>query len=217
MKHLHSLLIALCLFVYCTSMGQYSKEDWPDRDLWMKTDDLLHLAGIQKGDKVADIGCHEGYLSMHLAQSVSREGRVYAVDVRSDRLETLRETANERGYKSIITILGDYDDPKLPKNELDIVFIIDTYHEIEAHEKVLRHVKNALKANGRIVILEKLKDRIRGKSREEQVRAHSLSMGYVKKELIRAGFTIISEIENHGKWEREDDKQMWVILAQKQE
>ena len=197
--------------------AQYTEEDWKDRDTWMKTDTLLNFSGIKAGDKVADIGCHEGYFSMHLSKRVMENGRVYAVDVREDRLETLRENANDRNLKNIITILGDYDDPKLPERELDIVFIIDTYHEMDSHEKILRHVKRSLKPGGKVMILEKLKKRIRGKSRREQVNAHSLAPHYVKKELKQAGFTVISEIENHGKWEKDEDKQMWVILAQKQQ
>ncbi|WP_420601725.1 class I SAM-dependent methyltransferase [Flagellimonas sp.] len=197
--------------------AQYTEEDWKDRDTWMKTDTLLNFSGIKAGDKVADIGCHEGYLSMHLSKRVMENGRVYAVDVREDRLETLRENANDRNLKNIITILGDYDDPKLPERELDIVFIIDTYHEMDSHEKILRHVKRSLKPGGKVMILEKLKKRIRGKSRREQVNAHSLAPHYVKKELRQAGFTVISEIENHGKWEKDEDKQMWVLLAQKQQ
>lgn len=214
MKRIFSVLFTIIISI-ASLKAQYTEADWSERDQWMKTGYLLNLSGIKVGDKVADIGCHEGYLSMHLAKKVLKDGRVYAVDVRNDRLETLRSNANKRGHTSIITILGDYDDPKLPKSELDIVYIIDTYHEIEAHEKVLRLVKNSLKSNGKVMILEKLKKRVKGKSRKEQVAAHSLSIGYVKEELKQAGFKIISEIENHGKWEREEDKQMWVVIAQK--
>nr|WP_299068080.1 class I SAM-dependent methyltransferase [uncultured Allomuricauda sp.] len=214
MKHIFSVLFTIIISI-ASLTAQYTEADWSERDQWMKTDYLLNLSGIKVGDKVADIGCHEGYLSMHLAKKVLKDGRVYAVDVRNDRLETLRSNANKRGHTSIITILGDYDDPKLPKSELDIVYIIDTYHEIEAYEKVLRLVKNSLKSSGKVMILEKLKKRVKGKSRKEQVAAHSLSIGYVKEELKQAGFKIISEIENHGKWEREEDKQMWVVIAQK--
>ncbi|SNY99919.1 class I SAM-dependent methyltransferase [Flagellimonas pacifica] len=196
--------------------AQYTEEDWKDRDTWMKTADLLNFSGIKEGDKVADIGCHEGYLSMHLSKRVLENGRVYAVDVREDRLKTLRENANSRNRKNIITILGDYDNPKLPERELDLIFIIDTYHEMESYEKILQHVKKSLKPNGKVVILEKLKTHVKGKSREVQISAHSLGPEYVRKELKQAGFTIISEIEDHGKWERESSKQMWVILAQKQ-
>lgn len=209
------LVLLLGLLTVLEGKAQYTEADWPDRDKWMKTATLLQLANLSQGDRVADIGCHEGYLAMHLSQRVGEDGRVYAVDVRSDRLETLRTNANERDLKNIITILGDFDDPKLPKDELDAVFIIDTYHEMDSHEKILRHVKSALKSGGRLMLLEKLKKRVEGKSRQEQVNAHSLGPEYVRRELQQAGFTIVSEITDHGPWEREPLKQMWVILAEK--
>ena len=213
MKTHRSLLFFLLLPLIGLN-AQYSEEDWKERDEWMKTEVLLQLAKLSDTDRVADIGCHEGYLSIHLAQKV-KNGRVYAVDVREDRLKTLRENANDRNIKNIITILGDYDDPKLPERELDMVFVIDTYHEMDSHEKMLRLIKNSLKPGGKIMLLEKLKEWVRGKSREAQIGAHSLGPEYVRKELQQAGFTIISEIENHGAWEREESKQMWVIVAQK--
>ncbi len=181
----------------------------------MKTSSLLELAGVSQGQVVADIGCHEGYLSVHLARKVDANGRVYAVDIREDRLATLRENANSRNLTNIITILGDYDNPKLPEGALDCVFVIDTYHEIEAYKKVLNHIRKALKPGGRIMVLEKLKKRIVGKSRAEQVAAHSLAIHYVEKELQQAGFAIINKIENHGLWQNDGDKQMWVLLAKK--
>lgn len=197
--------------------SQYTEQDWLERDDWMKTTALLSMAGVKEGDKVADIGCHEGYLSIHLAKKVLDRGKVYAVDVRSDRLETLQSNAKKRKLTNIEAVLGDYDDPKLPKNELDVVFIMDTYHEMDSHEQILQHVKNALKPGGKLMLMEKLKKRVKNKSRDEQVSAHSLGANYVRKELEQAGFAIISEIKNHGKWEREEDKQMWVLLAQKPE
>ncbi|TAI49817.1 methyltransferase domain-containing protein [Flagellimonas allohymeniacidonis] len=205
--------LMLGLLVSIQIQAQYSAYDWEDRDTWMKTTSLLAKAGVEIGDSVADIGCHEGYLSMHLARKVSTSGRVYSVDVRDDRLATLRRNANDRGFTNIVTILGDYDDPKLPDNTLDHVFVIDTYHEIRAHKKVLGHIRKALKKGGGLMVMEKLKKKVRGKSREDQVDAHSLSMGYVRKELELAGFEIVDQINDHGLWEREADKQMWVLFA----
>ena len=195
--------------------AQYTEADWEERDQWMGTDFLLKMAGVEEGHKVADVGCHEGYLSIHLAKRVLGNGRVYAVDVRQDRLEKLRINANKRNLKNIVTILGDYDDPKLPERELDLVFIIDTYHEMESYNKILGHVKKSLKPGGKLMVLEKLKDWVRNKSRKEQVASHSLGPEYVRKELKDAGFTLISEIEDHGDWEKEKNKKMWVILAEK--
>ncbi|SHG31095.1 class I SAM-dependent methyltransferase [Flagellimonas flava] len=208
-------ILVLGLLVSLGLQAQYTASDWEDRDQWMKTGTLLQLMDLNQGSRVADIGCHEGYLSMHLSESVGTDGRVYAVDVRSDRLETLRSNANDRRLRNIITILGDYDDPKLPKDELDAVFIIDTYHEMDSYQKILRHVKNSLKSGGKLMLLEKLKKRVVGKSRQEQVTAHSLGPEYVRDELRDAGFNIINEVEDHGDWERETTKQMWLIVAQK--
>ena len=211
--NLKEMVVMFGLLVSTQFYAQYSEYDWEDRDDWMKTTSLLTKAGVEIGDSVADIGCHEGYLSMHLARKVSTSGRVYSVDVRDDRLATLRVNANDRGLTNIVTILGDYDNPKLPDNSLDHVFVIDTYHEIKAYKKVLGHIRRALKKGGGLMVMEKLKDRIRGKSREDQVDAHSLAMHYVRKELELAGFEIVDQIDNHGLWERESDKQMWVLFA----
>lgn len=217
MKNSIHLVLFLSLISIVGLHSQYTEQDWLERDDWMKTSALLEMAGVKEGDIVADIGCHEGYLSIHLSKKVLSNGKVYAVDVRNDRLETLQGNAEKRNLANITTVLGDYDDPKLPINALNVVFIMDTYHEMDSHEQILQHVKSALKPGGKLMLMEKLKKRVKNKSRQEQVSAHSLGANYVRKELEQAGFTIISEIKNHGKWEREEDKQMWVLLAQKPE
>ncbi|MCX2719610.1 class I SAM-dependent methyltransferase [Lentiprolixibacter aurantiacus] len=206
----------LILLLLCTiASGQYQEADWDYRDQWMDVDRIFRMAGITPGDHVADIGCHEGYLSMHLARTVGKSGQVYSVDVRQDRLETLEENARSRDLTNIRTILGDYDNPHLPKAILDVVLIVDTYHEMKSYMTVLEHVKKALKPEGRILILEKLKAHARNKSREEQVRSHTLSSKYVKRELKEAGFEIVTEIGDLGKWEEENDKTMWLVVASK--
>ena len=195
--------------------AQYSSEDWKWRDGWMQVDKLFELAAVGVGDNVADVGCHEGYLSMHLAQKVGEQGKVYAVDVRNDRLQTLKTNARKRKLKNITTILGDYDNPKLPSNSLDVIFVIDTYHEISADKEFLKHLNNSLKSGSKLVLLEKLKKRMVGKSREDQVSGHTLALSYVKKELQDAGFTIRVEIEDFGQWEEDPTKTMWVLIAEK--
>ena len=92
---------------------------------------------------------------------------------------------------------------------------MDTYHEIDEYMKVLAHIKKALKPNGRLLILEKLKRQKRGKSREEQASGHTLSSKYVKEELQDAGFTITEEVEDFGDWQENEEKQMWILVALK--
>ncbi|MBT8272627.1 MAG: class I SAM-dependent methyltransferase [Bacteroidia bacterium] len=194
---------------------QYAEYEWEDRDRWMPVDRIFKLVGIERGSMVADIGCHEGYLSIHLANRVGNSGKVYAVDVRSDRLDLLKGHIEDREISNVKVIQGDYDDPKLPKGKLDVVIIMDTYHEMTDYEKILEHVHKALKPGGKLLILEKLKKRARNGSRSEQVDAHTLAPKYVKREMKAAQFKIIEEVNDLGYWEEDSDKPMWLLVGQK--
>lgn len=201
------------LFFAFAGFSQYAEYEWEDRDKWMNVSKIFDLADVQEGSKVADVGCHEGFLSVRLSKRVGESGGVYAVDVREDRLEDLRENLEDRNIKNVEVILGDYDDPKLPIGTLDAVIVMDTYHEIDDYMEVLSHIHSALKPGGRLLMLEKLKDHAKGKSREDQVDSHTLSSKYVKKELQDTGFEVIDEISDFGKWEREESKTMWILVA----
>lgn len=214
MKQFKLILVGV-LMVPWFVFSQYSENDWKERDSWMNVADIFEVANIQYGSYVADIGCHEGYLSVHLAHKVGKGGRVYAVDVRKDRLDELKLNLENRALFNVEVIHGDYDNPKLPENKLDVVVIMDTYHEMTNYMSILSYAKKALKPGGRIVILEKLKSRINGKSRDEQTNAHSLGMRYVKQELKEAGFRLKYENDNLGNWENDPDKIIWMVMATK--
>lgn len=201
------------LFVCSHLHAQYSSEDWEERDTWMNVVKIFEMAQIEKGMHVADVGCHEGYLTMHLSKKVSSDGKVYAVDVEEYRLDDLKEHLEERKVTNVEVVLGDYDNPKLPSGTLDAVIVMDTYHEIDEYMKVLAHIKKALKPKGRLLMLEKLKSQKRGMSREEQARGHTLAPKYVRAELEEAGFYITEEIQDFGDWQENEEKQMWVIVA----
>lgn len=211
-------ILGLVAFILLLSLpveieAQYRKSDWKERDTWMNLSKIYELAGVKEGSHVADIGCHEGYLSFHLSDKVGATGKVVAVDVRNDRLNALKEHIAQRKLKNIVVTLGDYDNPKLKENSLDVVIIMDTYHEITEYKKVLKHVKKALKPSGRLLILEKLKKPWKDKSRKEQVAAHTLSIGYVKEELKEVGFSIVEEVKDFGVWNNEPHKKMWIVVG----
>lgn len=215
MKHFNKVIILVMMPLL--SFAQYATYDWEERDTWMDTAALFKTIGIEKDNFVADIGCHEGYLSIRLANAVGDDGRIFAVDVREDRLETLKENLKERKLENVNVILGDYDNPKLPINTLDVVIIMDTYHEITDYMSVLNHVKKALKLGGKVVIIEKLKTRIKGKSRDAQTDAHSLSIPFVKEELESIGMKTIYENEDLGDWENNPAKVLWMLIAEKKD
>lgn len=209
------LSILVFLFPFF-GFAQYAEDEWEERDNWMDTAFIFEKAGVTQGSYVADIGCHEGYLSVRLANTVGASGRVFAVDVVAHRLETLKETLKTRDLQNVNVILGNYDDPKLPKNELDVVIIMDTYHEMTNYMKILNHVNMALKSGGTIVIVEKLKSHVKGKSRDEQTNAHSLGTKYVKEELHKAGFKVTYKNNDLGHWKNDENKVIWMLVAKKE-
>lgn len=213
MKSIKKCFVLLLLPII--GYAQYSQDDWKERDSWMPLETLFEIAEIEEGTKVADIGCHEGYLSIHLANTVGSSGRVYAVDVRDDRLDRLKEHLNNRNLNNVSVILGDYDNPKLPTNTLDVVIIMDTYHEMTDYEIILDHVYKSLKPGGKLIILEKLKNRVKNGSRREQTNAHTLGPKYVKREMKDANFEIVKQINDLGNWQNDDDKVMWLLVAKK--
>lgn len=208
------LLVVMAILLVEPVYSQYIEDDWAARDKWMDVTSILNWAGVEKGDRVADVGCHEGYLSIRLAQRVGDSGKVYSVDVVEDHLNALTKHAEDRQLNNITTVLGKYDDPGLPENSFDVVFIIDAYHEMDDYKVILEHIKNDLKPGGRIVILEKLKDHARDKTRKEQANAHTLSPEYVQAELEEAGFVVNEIFRNIGFWENEKNKKIWVLIGQ---
>jgi len=216
MKQIHAYTLVIgCLLISQLVVAQYTENDWADRDTWMNVNYIFDQAAIKEGSRVADIGCHEGYLSVRLAKRIGSQGKVYAVDVRDDRLLDLKNNLKDRSIDHVEVILGDYDNPKLPENSLDVVVIMDTYHEMYDYMKILGHVYASLKPGGRIVIVEKLKSRIKGKTREEQTDAHSLSAKYVKEELKEAGFEVTFQNDDLGNWENDSTKVIWMVIGTK--
>jgi ubiquinone/menaquinone biosynthesis C-methylase UbiE len=215
-------LIFLLVLISLTAVAQssdpwkdvYKESAWTDRDKWQKSNELIRYLQIQSGSQVADVGCHEGYMSFKLASAVGNKGKVYSVDVKQEKLDKLNEHAKARQVENIITVKGDYDNPKLPINTLDAVIIIDTYHEMDDHDKILVHVMNALKPGGRLILCEPIAKERREASREDQEGRHELGMNYALNDLKMAGFVIIKEQDPFINRTEKGDV-MWLIVAGK--
>ena len=209
------MLLIVFMMIHFSGVSQYKKEYWDSRDQWQKTPELIKLMGLKKDMKVADVGCHEGYMTIHLSDFLSNKGKVYAVDVVESRINKLKKFIKEDKRTNVIPIVGKYDDPLLPKNTLDAVIIMDTYHEIDAYNKVLKKVYKSLKKGGKILILEEIKTYRIKDSRSSQTSRHDIALRYVKKDLKKAGFSIEKEIPDFGRWENKEEEQMWILVAVK--
>lgn len=193
----------------------YTESAWKERDQWQEAEKIIDRLGLRMGSKVADVGCHEGYMSLKLAKVVGNLGRVYAVDIEQNRLDRLQEHAAQSNVVNIIPIKGNYDDPHLPPNTLDAVLIIDTYHEMDDHEDMLAHVRESLQVGGKLVICEPIAFERRKLARAEQERKHELGMEYAIEDVRKAGLKIIFKQDPFIDREKIKGDKMWLIVAEK--
>ena len=192
----------------------YTKSAWADRDKWQKADELIRQLNLEPGNHVADIGCHEGYMTFKLSTVVGEKGLVYAVDVEQNKLDQLKINQEQSKVKNIVAVKGDYDDPKLPANALDAVIIVDTYHEMDDHDAILQHIWVALKQGGRLVLCEPIAGERRKMKRADQEKKHELGINFALEDLMKAGFTLIKKQDPFVDRAEKSDK-MWLIVAVK--
>lgn len=131
----------------------------PQRERQEQTARVLASLKIRLGDVVADIGAGSGYYTVRLARLVGPRGRVKAVDIQQEMLDLIRRKQNGQNFRNIDLVLGKADDPNLPAGSVDLVLLVDVYHEFEYPFEMMRHLISALKPGGRIAFVEfKLED-----------------------------------------------------------
>ena len=193
----------------------YSQHAWAARDKWQRSEELVRLMKITQGSRVADVGCHEGYMSFKLARVVGESGIVYAVDLQQAKLDKVRKRADDNKIAQIKIVKAEDDNPNLPDNELDAVVILDTYHEMDAHAEILRHIRSSLKRGGRLLICEPIADSRRKLSRDEQENKHELALEFAIADLKDAGFRIVYQKDNFIDRTKEKGDKMWVVVGEK--
>ena len=125
-----------------------------ERDREERTDLLLAALALKPGMVVADIGAGTGYLSRRMAPAVMPGGKVWAVDVQPEMISLLQVDLNRRGLTRVETRLGAEDDVRLPAGSVDLVVMVDVYHELAFPYEVLASVMKSLKPGGRIAFVE---------------------------------------------------------------
>jgi ubiquinone/menaquinone biosynthesis C-methylase UbiE len=193
----------------------YTESAWASRDLWQRAGELIKNLNIKAGCSVADIGCHEGYMTFKLSREIGRDGKVYAVDLDAARLAKLKMHRDMERISNITAIQGAVDNPKLLTDQLDAVLILDTYHEMRDHDKILQHVKKSLRAGGRLVICEAIADQRRKSLRTDQEAKHEIGMNFVREDLENMGFKILDTKDPFVDRTIEKGDKMWLIVATK--
>ena len=127
--------------------------DRPDRVL--KIDEVVAKLELKPGDLVADIGSGSGSFSIPMAKAIAPNGILYAVDIDQAMLDHVAERAKKEGVTNLRTVLGEYDDPKLPVKNVNVAFFHRVLHMIEHRQAYLNATAKYLKPDGRIVVIDK--------------------------------------------------------------
>lgn len=168
--------------------------DWlvrPEREAEEQPDAALDAIGIVKGSAVADVGAGAGYMTWRLAERVGSSGKVYANDIQQKMLDLLRKNMERRKLANVETVLGALDDPKLPPGAIDLVLLVDVYHEFSEPQQMLRHIRESLRPDGRLVLLEYRAEDPKVPIRPE----HKMTVEQAKAEVEPEGFRLDRVLE----------------------
>jgi precorrin-6B methylase 2 len=151
----------------------------PEREEEERPRLLLDALALKPGQAVADVGAGSGYLTWRMAERVGPTGKVYATDIQPEMLLILSTNMTARGFTNVVPILSTPRDPHLPTNTLDLIVLVDVYHECEFPYEMARGMASALKPGGRLVFVE-----YRGEDRWVPIkRLHKMTEAQVRTEM----------------------------------
>src|SRR5262245_35367720 len=128
--------------------------DRPEREAEEAPSKAIAALGLKPGAVVADIGAGSGYYTVRLAKAVGPAGRVGAADLQPGMLALIRAAVAREKLTNVEVVQGGADDPRLPSKTFDLLLMVDVYHELAAPQLFVRKLKEALKADGRLVLIE---------------------------------------------------------------
>jgi ubiquinone/menaquinone biosynthesis C-methylase UbiE len=155
--------------------------DWlerAEREAEEKPELLIEALKLKVGDRVADIGAGTGYLARRLATRVGQPGTVYAVEIQPEMLVILTNKMAQLGITNVKPVLGTITDPKLPAASVDLILMVDVYHEFSHPYEMMRAICQALKPDGRVAFVE-----YRGEDPDVPIKlVHKMTEAQVRKE-----------------------------------
>jgi ubiquinone/menaquinone biosynthesis C-methylase UbiE len=153
----------------------FSTED--ARDRLGEAEEVMTLAGVKPGMSVADVGAGEGYYTVRLARIVGGKGRVLAEDIVTETHDRLSDRVQRENLDNVAVKLGTPDNPMLPHESFDRVFMVHMYHEVESPYAFLWHLRDGVKPDGLVVVVDS----------NRPISHHGIPPGQLKCELAALG------------------------------
>jgi len=152
---------------------------------------MLDALKIPPGATVADVGAGAGYHSVRLARRVGPGGTVLATDLQPEMIQMLKQNAQAAGLSNIKPLLCSSTNSMLPDGKVDLILMVDVYHECTDPEATLRRLRMALRPGGRLVLVE-----FRGEDPEVPIKPeHKMTLKQVRREVEPQGFEFVTSLE----------------------
>ena len=168
--------------------------DWlerSEREIEEDVSTLIKNMKIKTNDTIADIGAGSGFHVFKMAP-LAKNGLVYAVDIQPEMLEAIELKKRSKKVSNVETVLGSEKSINLPKNSLDKILLVDVYHEFSYPAEMVESIKNALKPNGQLFLIE-----YRGEDSSVPIKKiHKMTEKQSIAEMEVAGFKLIENIDN---------------------
>ncbi len=168
--------------------------DWLFRETRIEEEQpeaMLDALKIPAGATVADVGAGAGYHSIRLARRVGPRGTVLATDLQTEMLQMLRQNAQAAGVTNIKPLLATQQDSRLPEEKVDLILMVDVYHECTDPETTLQNLHKALRPGGRLVLVE-----FRAEDADVPIKPeHKMTLKQVRREVEPQGFQFVNSLE----------------------
>jgi ubiquinone/menaquinone biosynthesis C-methylase UbiE len=121
---------------------------------FQSTEKIMNIIGIKEKMTVGEVGAGGGRVAVRVAKKVGQSGKVYANDITESALQYMRDRIKRENITNLVVIEGTLTDPRFPEEELDIVYLTNTYRHLDKPVEVLKNIKPSLKTGGRLAIIE---------------------------------------------------------------
>lgn len=151
----------------------------------------IQALDLRPGMTVADVGAGSGYYTIRIARQVGERGRVFATDVQRGMLDLIERRVRAERLENVETVLGTPEDPALPAQSIDLALMVDVYHELQSPQTFMRRLRETLKPDGRLVLLEFRKEDPLVPIRLE----HKMTVDEARRELTADGYAFEKNID----------------------
>ncbi|HVR83598.1 MAG TPA: methyltransferase domain-containing protein [Planctomycetota bacterium] len=165
--------------------------DRPEREDEEQPAKVIEALELKGGEVIADLGAGSGYFTFRLAPKVGDKGRILAVEIQDEMIAELKKRIDKNKVMNVETIKCTESDPRLPEAGVDIVLMVDVYHEIAFPYEVMTAIRKALKPGGRVVFIEYRKEDPKVPIKE----VHKMSIEQLKKEMAVVGLGHVKTVD----------------------